>query len=62
MKEYNVDEMMICGYPFDEVVKILTIYRATGHAEKDYQQGFEDGVNAAYKEFRKITAEVVARW
>ena len=61
-EEYKVDEMYLCGFPIKEVYKILTIYKETGHAEKDYQEGFEDGVNTAYKEFQKITAEVVARW
>ena len=63
MKEYNVDEMMICGLPYDEVVKILTIYKATGHANQDYQEGFRDGVNKAYEEMQNIfKTEVVARW
>ena len=52
--EQKVQEMYICGFPFDEVVKILTIYRETGHANQDYQQGFEDGVNKALEEVRKI--------
>ena len=52
--EQKVQEMYICGFPFDEVVKILTIYRETGHANQDYQQGFEDGVNRALEEVRKI--------
>lgn len=52
--EQKVQEMYICGFPFDEAVKILTIYRETGHSEKDYQQGFEDGVNKALEEVRKI--------
>ena len=52
--EQKVQEMYLCGFPFDEVVKILTIYRETGHANQDYQQGFEDGVNKALEEVRKI--------
>ena len=60
-EEYKVDEMMICGYPFDEVVKILQIYRETGHANQDYQEGFEDGVKKAYEEIQEIFKDI-ARW
>lgn len=59
--EQKVQEMYICGFPFDEVVKILTIYRETGHSEQDYIEGFKDGVNKAYEEMQTILkTEVVA--
>lgn len=52
--EQKVNEMFICGFPFDEVVKILTIYKETGHSEQDYQEGFRDGLNKAMEEMKEI--------
>ena len=57
--EQKVDEMFVCGLPYDEVVKILTIYKATGHAEKDYQEGFRDGINKAMEEIKEIQDKTI---
>lgn len=60
-EEYKVDEMYLCGFPIKEVYKILTIYKETGHANQDYQEGFEDGVKKAYELFHKQLNEQIEK-
>ena len=63
-EEYKVDGIYLCGLPIEEVQRVLMIYKETGHSEAGYQEGFRDGVNAAFEEFQKTMKSVVevARW
>lgn len=48
------DNLYVCGLPIDEVVKVLTFYKTTKvMPTKDYVDGFEAGVKAAYEECNK---------
>jgi len=53
------EEMFVCGLPYSEVVKILTIYKATGHLGKDYIEGFQDGFNKAMEEVKEIQDKTI---
>ena len=59
--EQKVDEMFVCGLPYDEVVKILTIYKATQHSDAGWQEGFREGYKYAYDQFQKEVNSVVER-
>ena len=54
--------MYICGLPFDEVVNLIKIYKETGHATKEYMEGFADGVKAAQDVYKNTIKEMMNGW